>query len=61
MSLKEEILNTIFENGRIRETENVEAFQSEVTVETQFECSERGISTEETEEIIEWCLNHSSL
>ncbi len=54
MTLFEDILSTVVENGRI-ETWT----QAEVEVEVEFECGERGMSAEETAQAVAWALAHT--
>lgn len=56
MTLNEEILTTVVENGRITTWT-----RAEMEVEIEFECSERGLSTEETAAAVEFALTHSDL
>ena len=56
MTQNEDILTTVVENGRI-ETWT----RSEMEVEIEFECSERGLSAEETAEAVAFALTHSDL
>lgn len=56
MTQNEDILNTVVENGRI-ETWTV----AEMEAEIEFECSERGLSAEETASAIAFALAHSDL
>jgi len=56
MTQNEDILTTVVENGRI-ETWTT----SEMEAEIEFECSERGLSAEETKAAVEFALTHSVL
>lgn len=56
MTQNEDILTTVVENGRITTwTAN------EMEVEIEFECSERGLSAEETADAVAFALSHSEL
>lgn len=56
MTQNEDILTTVVENGRIT-TWTV----AEMEVEIEFECSERGLSAEETAAAVAFALTHSEL
>lgn len=56
MNTYADILQTVVENGRI-ETWTT----SEMEVEIEFECGERGMSAEETAEAVAFALSHSDL
>lgn len=56
MTQNEDILTTVVENGRITTWT-----RSEMEVEIEFECSERGMSVEETADAVAFALTHSEL
>ena len=56
MTQNEDILQTVVENGRI-ETWTA----AEMEAEIEFECSERGLSNEETADAVAFALAHSEL
>lgn len=56
MTQNEDILTTVVENGRI-ETWTV----AEMEAEIEFECGERGLSADETDEAVAFALTHSEL
>ena len=56
MTLNEDILQTVVENGRI-ETWTV----AEMEAEIEFECSERGLSADETAAAVAFALSHSEI
>ena len=55
------VLTNIFDNGRITETQNQDVFETEVKTEAEFEAEKLGASPDQVVEIVEFCLNHSSL
>lgn len=56
MTLFEDILQTVVENGRL-ETWT----EAELEAEIQFEAGERGLSDEETAAAVEWAIAHTEL
>jgi hypothetical protein len=61
LELATQVLSNIFDNGRIKETKEQAEFEAEVKNEAEFEAQELGASPEQVIEIVEFCLNHSSL
>ena len=56
MTLYEDILSTVVENGRITTWT-----AAEMEVEIEFECGERGLSEEETAAAVTFALTHPDL
>ena len=56
MTQNEDILTTVVENGRITTWT-----AAEMEAEIEFECSERGLNTEETADAVAFALTHSDL
>lgn len=52
----EDILSTVVENGRIESWTT-----NEMEAEIAFECSERGLSADETADAVAFALTHSDL
>lgn len=60
MSIYQDILETVIENGRVMAGEG--GFDREsLIVEVEFEAQEQGLSEDETAEAVEFALNHSRI
>jgi hypothetical protein len=56
-AIYEEILNTVFDNGRV--SNNSEEFEASLVNEIEFEANEQGLSKEEIKEAVSFALTHS--
>lgn len=54
-----DILNTVVENGRVQAHDDGSFVTESLRVEVEFEAMERGLSTSEIAEAIEYALDHS--